>query len=86
MADDNSERWALKKSGGGVRVILNNEVTSNIDEVLVEKSFAAATTKAAYIRTENSGSVHMWHLTADDAEGIGTVLLYLADKWRKENP
>lgn len=90
MSKPDPERWALA-SNGRASSPRGHEIVEAGGEggklVRVEKSFTARNTHAAFIGVEipDSYKTTNMHLTADDAEGIATVLLFLADKWRKEN-
>jgi hypothetical protein len=80
------ERWALGADMRGATEDVAGK--GRMSTLRIEKSFGHQYTSAVYIIAEGGdgmGQTLNTHLTADDAEGIATVLLFLADKWRKEN-
>lgn len=87
MADDKRERWALRNGYRGDLYEVDSAGGESAKLIRVEKSFTASKTRAAFIGIEgrDDDKYANLHLSADGAEGIATVLLFLADKWRKEN-
>lgn len=82
-----TDRWALNAKGRQIAPvdILPLIATNPHKIVVVEKSENPEYGRAAFVYLEAKAAHVDMHLSADDAEGMATVLLYLADKWRKEN-
>lgn len=81
-------RWALNHKGQARYTQIEPDASEYFPaaEVKVEKSAVKNNERAVFLAVcDNEAGVYM-HLSADDAESMATVLLYLADQWRKENP
>lgn len=82
-----TDRWALDGDNRASFVVIPEERFYPEYRIKVDKSVAHRGQRAVFLVVNNGNSAQAAvHLSADDAESMATVLLYLADQWRKENP
>lgn len=86
MSDTGS--WALNHKGHARYTIIEPDASGYYPkaEIKVEKSLVNNKKRAVFLAVNDNEAQAYVHVSADDAESMATVLLYLADQWRKEHP